>query len=273
MPKAKSILIIFILISIFIFFNILNEKIKKPVIHISKQDSAYLLKQGPYLNLIPFPKSLLSSLIWINTLLESDLQKHYQADENSWIYYRFMTMAQMEPFFYENYFIGGKYLSIIKDDVWGADHLYTKGLRIYKHDFWLLINSGFNKYFELGEIKKAIKLYERANILPERVKHFPIMPSLLAKLKREDGLGLEDIYKLIQTAYQKEQVPVLKERYKEALYSLKAEKDLRCLNIKAINCDRFDFFGNPYIRQNGQFKAERKWKKFELSDRAKKKGR
>ncbi|MDH5581646.1 MAG: hypothetical protein OEY33_07050 [Bdellovibrionales bacterium] len=272
MPRLKNTLIILSLILSFALFNFLNRSILKPEFNITKQESAFLLKQDTYLGLIPFPKRLLSSFVWISTMLESDLQKHYRQDENSWLYYRFMTISKLDPFFYENYFIGGKYLSIIKDDILGAEDIYKKGIRIYKHDFWLLINSAFNNYFELGNLKKATELYEKASRYPEAQKYFPILPSLLAKLKRELGLNLKDIYLLVYRAWEKEEIDELKARYQESLYSLKTEIDLICLNLQKNNCDKYDFYGEAYINENGKFKAKRKWKKFEISRRAKNKG-
>ncbi|MFZ8933986.1 MAG: hypothetical protein ACO20H_00550 [Bacteriovoracaceae bacterium] len=272
MLRLKSTLIILSLILSFTLFNYLNESIEKPEIQITKQESAFLLKQDTYLDIIPFPKRLLSAIIWISTLLESDMQRHYTQDENSWLYYRFMTITRLDPFFYRNYSIGGKYLSIIKDDTFGAENIYSKGLKIYKHDFWLLINSAFNHYFELGNIEKAINLYDQASRYPEAQKYFPILPSLLGKLKREHGLNLEEVYLLIYQAWQKEEIPELKIRYQESLYSLRAEIDLNCLNQRKLKCKLYDHFGRPYINEGGVFKAEKDWKKFELSDRAKIKG-
>jgi len=272
---SQTIILSLILIFSFSGFNLLNKNIHKPSLFISKQQTSYHLKEKltPFLNFNS--NRFMSAILWITTLLESDLEKYKKKDLNSWMYLRFNSITLFDPFFYESYSIGGKYLSIIKDDVKGAAQLYEKALKIFKDDIWLNMDAAFNYFFEMGNIEKAIEIYDKILNQPEVQKYFPILPSIVAKLKREQGVPLKQVFKIVEIAYQKEQQPLFKNRLKNSLYALKAEMDLNCLNTpNPPSCDQFDYFGRPYIKgKNGSFKATQKWKAFILSPKTKKKFR
>ena len=63
---------------------------------------------------------MISSLLWTHTLLFSDYEHYKNDDLDSWMYLRFNTITDLDPRMYEAYNYGGQYLSIVKDDVFGA---------------------------------------------------------------------------------------------------------------------------------------------------------
>lgn len=198
-------------------------------------------------------------------MIEGDLE-HYQGSENSWMYYRFMTIAKLEPNFYKNYLIGGQYLSIVKDDVYGADDLYKLGLKRFPKDFWLSYHAGFNATFEIGDPKLGLQYYENiyeSQILVERA---PALYSLISKLRLDQKeISLIDAYHSLLDFYSRFDDGPFKDILKNSLYSLKAEIDLECLNSKRSGCAVTDFDGNSYQKENNLWRAQKTWKPFRIN--------
>ncbi len=214
---------------------------------------------------------MISSLIWTQTLLVSDLESYKGEDLRSWMFIRFNTISILEPYFYKLYIFGGQYLSIIKDDAIGADYLMAKGLKIFPNDFLLNYYYGFNAYFELKDMKKAIKHFKKIMFYKETIEKLPSLASIVAKLKLEDNKSdLQSAFELIKVAYNKINNSKVKKAYYDRLYSIKAEIDLKCLNNKRKNCSYRDLDGDKYIIVNGKFKAKKKFIKFRLSKKPKK---
>ncbi|MGZ3810010.1 MAG: hypothetical protein ACXVCE_18140, partial [Bacteriovorax sp.] len=80
------------------FVNINNEK---PLMFISKQDQSINVNTSliTYVNL--GLKRLISSSLWISTIIESDIEHYKKKDLNSWMFLRFNSIAELEPDFYE----------------------------------------------------------------------------------------------------------------------------------------------------------------------------
>lgn len=194
----------FIIFLVLVFNNILFKSLTISRPEVSPAENAYNL-DGRFLYYMALGNQrMLSGLLWVKTLLEGDTEKfnHTQGYEHSWMFYHFDAIAVLDPHFYENYLYGGIYLSIIKDDVIGAKKIYDKGLDIFFDDFFLLINAGFNYFYELGDSDRGIQLYERA--LSDRdnyLKNFPILPSLVTGLKTKKKSHLEEKFLLIKSQY------------------------------------------------------------------------
>jgi hypothetical protein len=258
--NAKSItsylVLFFSLIFLAYFQHFLNARTQKPKIVISKQDEALNLNEN-FLRLLSFGQErLLSSLIWVHTLLESDIEHYKEDDLNSWMYLRFKTISVLDPYFYENYHYGGKYLSIIKDDLLGARDIYERGFKYFPDDFWLRFNNGFNYYFEMGEPVKGLYNFSIIENSPMVPKLIPYLPTMIAKMRAEKGqtqLAFDMLLKIYQNNTEKS---LFKERQAVKLFELKAEIDLACLNERRGNCDRIDFKGRPYILKDGEYKAQ-----------------
>ncbi len=171
-------------------------------------------------------KRLLASLMWIETLLESDLEHYKKKDYNSWMFLRFKSIAKLHPYFYENYLVGGLYLSVIKDDDLGAMEIYEKGLEVYPQDDRLLYYAGMHTLLELEDKKKALSF-----LLPlmERPKTPFQTKTLITKLLSENNqydlglLYLKDLLKMLPEGEWRniilkriKKIQELKEKYPDA---------------------------------------------------------
>jgi hypothetical protein len=233
-----------------------NKSNEKPFLFISKQDSSLNFNNTllTYFNL--GLKRIISSSLWISTILESDIDHYKRRDLNSWMYLRFNTISNLEPEFYENYSFGAPYLSIIKDDLEGASLLYKKGIHQFPEDYDLLKNAAYHFYFEVREMNLAYELLKKINKTPNKS---PTMTGALARLQAQNG-NLNEAF-LILLDMQKKFPPdsAIGKKLSEYLYSIKAELDLNCLNSDVKNCSTLDYERNPYIKTANGFVAPRKW--------------
>ncbi len=263
----KKYITLIIIPTFLIISNVLKDNIRLPALNISREERSLNFNQSLVNIFSVGQKRLVSSLFWIHTMLESDIER--VRDGNSWMYYRFKTISSLDPFFYQNYLYGGLYLSIIKDDVIGAADIYNLGLQEYKNDFWLNYNSAFNDYFELGNKESALRKYKVALNSPEAKPHSRYLPGLISRIQAETG-GLEEAFTLLLNHYNNTPRGKLKDRLKDNLYSLKAEIDLNCLNDQKENCQSVDLDGNKYIKIDNKFRAVKVWKKYRPSKRKRK---
>lgn len=250
--------------SLYVFFIILSlsgsyyisKTNNPPALFISKQQSTLNINENFWMYFNLGQKRLISSLYWVNTILDSDVDHYKNKDLNSWMFLRFNTISLIEPKFYENYKFGGPYLSIVKDDLNGADIIYNKGLTQYPEDYSLLLNSGFHYYFEQRNLEKAYPILLKLKKNPKTPQY---IISALARIESNKG-NLEDsfiILKEYQSRFRDD--TVIYDKINEQLYSIKAEMDLNCLNNNLSNCSRVDLDKNPYIQQNLKYKAPKKW--------------
>ena len=234
----------------------------RPPIFISKQDSTINFNHTLTQFFHAGQKRLISSAMWIATILESDLEHYKKKDMNSWMFLRFKTISEMEPRFYENYRIGSVYLSIVKDDLPGASYIYEKGLKEFPNDYFLLKNSAFHYEFEVGDTKRAYELY---SILKNHPKADSIILSIAARLESEFG-SRQTAFDLLWTEYEKlpEKNSFMPKKIFESLYALKAEIDLECLNSKGTNCSMLDLENNPYRFDGKNYSAQKSWSLFRI---------
>lgn len=125
----------------------------------------------------------ISSFLWTKTLLDADTE-HVKDNKKSWLFYRFKLISDLDPTFYENYLQGGIYLSIIKDDIWGAEEIFLKGLKHFKNDYKLLYYTAFNYHFELKDYKNSLIYYRRLQQLPES-NTMTILPKLIEQAQKK----------------------------------------------------------------------------------------
>lgn len=259
MKLSKSIssyfyvLITILFLSSAFFISKYNEK---PAIFVSNQQRAINVNENFWLYFNLGQKRLISSLYWVATILESDVDHYKSHDLNSWMFIRFNIISLIDPSFYENYSFGGPYLSIIKDDLIGADIIYQKGLIKYPDDYSLLLNSGFHYYFEQKNPAKAYPLWSKLKKLDQTPQY---VISSLARIESERG-NLDDsflILKEYQARFPKDSI--IWKKINDQIYSVKSEIDLHCLNNNLKQCSKNDWDGNPYIFVNGIFKASKDW--------------
>lgn len=109
-------------------------------------------------------KRMISSIIWIKTLIDAD-EEHYHKADGSWVFKRFYTILKLTPKNYDAAFYGGLYLSVVKDDLVGAKKIYEMGLVFYPDDYNLNYYYGMFLYTEMKDplsakpyLKKAFDL-------------------------------------------------------------------------------------------------------------------
>lgn len=242
---------IIILIILLVISGIININTQKPVIAIDKQQSAVNLNNN-FINVFDLgQKRLISSLLWITTLIESDIEHYGGKDLKSWLYLRFNTIAYIDPLFLMNYQFGGLYLSIVKDDLIGAEDIFLKGLKQYPNDYKLNYNLGFLYAIEQSYYKKAIPYLEKVKDDP-RAPRF--LESLIIKVKHEVTNNRELSLKLLEDLYKKTEAQAIKDKIFVEMYQLKALIDLECLNGPRKNCDKYDLNQQPYLKnENGNY--------------------
>lgn len=243
----------------------LHSLTKKPTLYIPKQESAVNVKTDFIKFFSMGNKRMLSDLIWVQTLMESDQDHYKKKDLNNWMYLRFASISELDPKFYQNYLYGGQFLSIIKDDLQGASIIFEKGLKLFPNDYDLNYYSGLMYYFEIGDAAKGLSRLEKILHDPRTPSFFP---SIINKLKLETGEDLETIFQLVSYNWEQTTDPVLKTKLEKDLYSIKAEIDLICLNNNREGCSFTDQEGVSYIRHsNGTYFAPKAFSLYRIRKR------
>jgi len=253
------------IVVLFLIIFSLYSVTKKPKIDVSLQEQAINLNPN-LLRITSLGQSrLISSLLWIETLLNSDTTHYDQDNLQNWMYLRFNTITELDPKFYEAYLYGGIYLSIIKDDDQGALYIYEKGLKHFPDDYYLNLNASFHYFYELGDIDKSLISLQKIYQNPLAPSY---LPTLYARLKSTKG-DLKSAMTLLFDLYRSApKGSSLQKSYAQKLYALKAEIDLNCLNSNNKKCALKDFYGEKYQRlENGKYKALLDWKPFKIKKR------
>lgn len=266
--KNNVYLSILIVLSFTLLFSI-DNKTQKPTVIINPQDEVVNLNPDLMKVASLGQQRLIASLLWAHTMLKSDL-KHYKVNDlKNWMYLRVNAVITLSPLFYEAYYIGAQYLSIVKDDDYGAKDIYDRALSKFSTDYNLLYGAGFHYFYELGETKRAIQLFKDA-IKYGSPLHF--LPSLVARMEAEEG-DLLAAKTILEIELAKEDIPEnAKQRLKYNLYSIKAEIDLNCLNNSKdkTTCNYYDLNGKPYIKKRSNiYIAPQVWRKFQLKRKVK----
>lgn len=245
--------ILYVALAFFLIAGILNQKTPRPQLVLSKQDTAININKNFLVFLSAGNKRFITDLLWVQTLLESDMEHYTGKDLNSWMYVRFNTISELDPMFYQNYLWGGQYLAIVKDDLYGAVALMEKGVKIFPDSYRLNYNLGFTYYFELNE-------YEKGLIYLDKIKTHPKAPSfissLVVKLKMEVGFNYDSALALIFDLMTNSKDKNLVDKLTRDFHALKSERDLICLNKKKTNCEMKDAYGIPYIQIAGKYHSQ-----------------
>jgi hypothetical protein len=259
--KSNDYLVLLVAASSFGTALFFHTKKSPSLIQVSKQETASNINRE-FLKIFSIGnKKLISNALWIQTLLESDEEKLSDKYTHSWMYHRFKTISALDPKFYENYLWGGMYLSIIKDDLEGAAEIYDLGLNYYPDDYNLNYNSGFNLYFEMDNYQAGLPRLEKIQNHPKapwRIKF------LVNKLRFETNKNFEQALSFLEFQLETTEDNFLKEKIKKDIYSLKVEKDLKCLNSQSDDCNKKDPIGRKYIFQNGKWNSKNKVPEFKL---------
>lgn len=262
---SNILLTLFIVVSLSVSYSI-AKIMAKPPIFVSRQESSYNINNAFWTYFHLGQKRLISSLMWVTTIVDADVEHYKKRDLNSWIFLRFSTISILEPLFKETYSFGGPYLSIAKDDITGASYIYDRGLKFYPNDYNILYNASFHYYFESHEYDKAKVSLERLIVNPKT----PLFAfTSLARIKA-DQVGHEDAY-IFLSEYLKKLSPdsIMHKKITQYLYRLKADIDLECLNhAKDSNkCALNDYEGIPYRKEAGAYIANKNYPEFKIKRR------
>ncbi len=124
-------------------------------------------------------KRALSSLIWVKTIIDADLEHYQKQDLKSWLFLRFKTILNLDPLFLEAYRFGGLYLSVAKDDIKGATVIFDRGLAEYPDDYIINLYAGYHFYLEDKNYKKALTCFKKVIKNPEAN---PLIHALVASI-------------------------------------------------------------------------------------------
>lgn len=254
----------FILLIALICFGIalfLHTKSSRPNFNISKQEAITNVNHN-FLRFISVGnKRLISDILWIQTLMESDEVKYAGKNFENWMFLRFNSISELEPNFYQNYLFGGMYLSIVKDDLKGAAFIYEKGLILFPDDYSLNFNAGFNYYFEMNNFKKGLEKLSK-------VENSPRLPAsmkfVIQKIKFEKSKDYDSTLVFLKHSISNTKDLILITKLKSDIYSLKAEKDLNCLNSKSLDCEHFDAENVPYVYRLGKWTSAKPFNQYRI---------
>lgn len=196
-----------------------------------------------------------SDLLWIHTLMESDVTHYTKGDLGSWIYLRLREIVTFDPRFWEAYYYGAEYLMIVKNDLKGAEDLLRKGLDQFPNDFGMNFKMGYLQAIELQRPEIGYFYFNKVRHDPRRPFYFDSMLAKMAYSKLEAKDAIELIRELMKghsidsAVYQ---------RLYDELYSIKAHQDLECLNANRKQCEVKDLNGVPYKKNRSVWSAEKK---------------
>lgn len=265
--RSQSICAVFIPLVLFIG-GVLGRNVHHVQLEISSQETSINFN-ADLMHLSSFGlNSSLADLVWMQTLIESDLEHYRGTKLDSWMFHRFNLISTLDPFFYENYLYGGQYLMIVKDDLDGADKLFRKGLQIFPDDMSLNWHMGYLWAYEKGDVSAAYPFFKKVSTHPNRP---PMFDTIFARLSVQ-AMGRQEAYDFAYESWKQhaDDSPV-KSRLGQVLYSLKAEIDLECLNMGGANCSTEDFDGDRYIKQKGAWISSKPLLKTHLNIRKKNK--
>lgn len=246
---------------LFIGASYLHQSKSRPLLEIGMQERALNVNKDLLRILSLGNKRTISSVLWVQTLMESDAE-HYQKQNNSnWMFLRFDTISSLDPLFYQNYLWGGTYLSVIKNDMIGASNIFDQGLKYYPDDYELNYRQGFNYYFELGEFEKGLKYLEK---IAEHPKTPLSIKLIINKLRFETSANYDFALSYLASNIQKEKDEVLLHKLISDFYALKAERDLNCLNGEGKSCDYRDAEGNNYLKTSQGWIAAKTYRPYRI---------
>lgn len=248
-------------ICVFIMAGTLNNSFKKPVLKLDKQETAINLNKDLLTFLSAGNKRLFTDLLWVQTLLESDLEHYKKDDLNSWMYIRFLTISHLDPYFYENYIYGGQYLGIVKDDLQGAVNLYLRGIKFYPDDYRLLYHLGFTYYFEMANY---IEGAHYLNMIKDHPKAPHFVKTIVNKLQFENAQNFDLALAYLRDVISRTTDKLFLEKLHKDYYALKAERDILCLNENKEGCDRLDAEGNAYYFSDGKYRTRKTFVPYRL---------
>ena len=170
-------------------------------------------------------KRMISSLLWTNTLLFGDLEHIKEKNSFSWMYYRFNGISLIDPMFYENYFLGGQYIGVVKDDVIGSTKLFKRGISKFPIDIELNFNLGFNYLFYTKEVDKGLVYWKKILAMDNISEKKPLLPiKIISFLKNRDDKQWS--LNILKDLAEKNIGTPIGDAYKKKIFKLKSNNQL-----------------------------------------------
>ncbi len=187
----------FVIVGLIIVSSSIKNNIKLPELKIDPELDEINFHEDFYKVVNIGQKRMISSLLWTHTLLFGDIEHIKKKDSFSWMYYRFYGISLIDPLFYENYFLGGQYIGVVKDDVLGSTKLFKRGLDKFPLDIELNFNLGFNYLFYTKEIEKGVVYWKKILAMDNISEKKPLLPIRIINFlkNKEDKLWSVSILK------------------------------------------------------------------------------
>tara|TARA_B100000925_G_scaffold290553_1_gene276044 strand:+ start:2249 stop:2923 length:675 start_codon:yes stop_codon:yes gene_type:complete len=187
----------FVIVGLIIVSSSIKNNIKLPELKIDPELDEINFHEDFYKVVNIGQKRMISSLLWTHTLLFGDIEHIKKKDSFSWMYYRFNGISLIDPLFYENYFLGGQYIGVVKDDVLGSTKLFKRGLDKFPLDIELNFNLGFNYLFYTKEIEKGVVYWKKILAMDNISEKKPLLPIRIINFlkNKEDKLWSVSILK------------------------------------------------------------------------------
>ncbi|MBY0516192.1 MAG: hypothetical protein K2P81_04750 [Bacteriovoracaceae bacterium] len=209
----------------------------------------------------------LADLLWVHTLMESDIDHYNATDLQSWIYLRLREIVTFDPKFWDAYYFGSEYLMIVKNDLTGAEDLLKRGLSIYPDNFSLNFKMGYLLAIERQDPAAAFPFFDKVKNDPNRPGYFD---SLFAKLAYSKFGAQEAKVMIVESLKKHKPEDEIYKRLYHQLYTLESLTDLDCLNSNLKDCRRTDIEGSPYIFNSGKWTSPKPLLEMKLHYRAEK---
>lgn len=179
---------------------------------------------------------LAADLVWIDTMIKADITHEEQPYTS--IYRAFKTITELDPDNMVAYYVGGLYLSVIKDDIKGASALLYDGVRrLAEHpedrlawaNVWrIYFMLGFNLMYEEHNFVEGAKWMRKAgefDSAPEAVRSFS------ERVQTERGV-LEVGGRILAEALRNEAKAEVQEKIRRKMVLLAVRSELLDLNEK-----------------------------------------
>ncbi len=241
---------LFLTIIFFLLAGFLNLKIKLPPLKVEMQDKAINIQES-FIEIFSFGQErMIADFLWIITLLDGDLDHYKKSDTNSWMYLRFNLIAALDPQFKRNYVDGGRYLSIIKDDIIGSIDLLKKGFHLFPEDYDINSQLGFIYAFETDRYKDSAFHYK---VIRHHAKSSRFIESLITKLRHQEKPDPKVLLNIIEHQIVSLKDEIILKKLKFDLKLVQQEVDLECLNNSLNSCNTLDPWGNTYPVKDNTF--------------------
>lgn len=179
---------------------------------------------------------LVADVLWLDAMIKSDIEK--EKVSFSEFYRAFKSIVALDPDNLYAYWVGGLYLSVIKDDIKGATAILRDGVQYLESNpdaakswpsAWQLpFTLGYNLIFEEQEFEAGAAWIRKAS-------EFPNIPGYVRDLGKrvstEQGV-LEVASRVLTDLYRRVSTPEEKAKIEAKMLAVAVRQEIADLNIK-----------------------------------------